>query len=71
MGGTLINYPEVIRTNAATLLLINIILISVIFTPGVYFMSIHLANFYLLTWPKFAKSSLSNIPEEIIQECNL
>ena len=49
MGGNLINYPEDVGTNTATLLLIKIFLNSVISTPGARFMSIDLANFYLMS----------------------
>ena len=74
MGSNLINYPDDIGTNKATLLLIKIFLNSVISTPGVQFMSINLANFYLMTplkQPEFAKIKLGNIPEEIIHEYKL
>ena len=74
MRGNLINYPNDVGTNMATLLLIKIFLNSVISTPGVRFMSINLANFYLmipLKRPKFAKIELSDIPEEIRQEYKL
>ncbi len=49
MGSNLIKYPEDIGTNTAMLLLINIFLNSVISTPGACFMTIDLANFYLMT----------------------
>ncbi len=49
MGGNLINYPKNIGTNTAMLLLIKMFLNSVISTPGACFMSIDLANFYLMT----------------------
>ena len=49
MGCILITYPDDVGTNTATLLLIKIFLNSVISTPGAYFMSINLANFYLMT----------------------
>ncbi len=49
MGGNLINYPEDIGTNMAMLLFIKIFLNNVISTPGARFMSIDLANFYLMT----------------------
>ena len=49
MGGNLINYPEDVGTNTATILLIKIILNSVISTRGACFMNINLANFYLMT----------------------
>ncbi|KAL7479612.1 hypothetical protein ACHAW6_005339 [Cyclotella cf. meneghiniana] len=42
--------------------------------PGAHFMSIDLANFYLMTplkRPEFAKIKLSNIPEEIRHEYKL
>ena len=74
MGGNLINYLEDIGTNTATLLLIKIFFNSVISTWGAHFMSLNLANFYLMTplkQPKFAKIKLSNILEEIIQEYKL
>ena len=74
MGGKLINYPEDVGTNTATLLLIKIFLNSVISTLGAYFKNINLAIFYLMTplkQPEFTKIKLSNIPEEIIQEYNL
>ena len=74
MGGNLINYPDDVGPNTATLLLIKIFLNSVISTPGAHFMSIDLANFYLMTplkRPEFAKIKLSDIPEEIIQEYKL
>jgi hypothetical protein len=49
MGGNLINYPNDMGTNTAMLLLIKIFLNSVISRPGTRFMSINLANFYLMT----------------------
>ena len=49
MGGNLINYPDDVSTNTATLLLIKIFLNSVISTLSTCFMSINLANFYLMT----------------------
>ena len=49
MGGNLINYPKNIGTNTAMLLFIKIFLNSVISTHGTQFMSIGLANFYLMT----------------------
>ena len=74
MGGNLINYPEDVGTNMATLLLIKIFLNGVISTLGVRFMSTNLANFYLTTpleRPEFSRIMLSNIPEEVIQEYSL
>ena len=65
MDGNLINYPKDVGTNTATLLLIKIFLNSVISTLGVHFLSIDLANFYLMTplkRPEFAKIKLSDIP---------
>eukprot|EP00804_Cyclotella_cryptica_P003011 CCRYP_006014-RA/>CCRYP_006014-RA protein AED:0.45 eAED:0.45 QI:0/-1/0/1/-1/1/1/0/157 len=71
MRGNLINYPDDVGTNTATLLLIKMFLNSVISTPGARFMSIDLANFYIMNTlkrPEFAKIKLCDIPEEFIQE---
>ncbi len=49
MGGNLINYPDDVGTQIATLLLIKIFLNSVISTKGAKFDNADLANFYLMT----------------------
>ena len=49
MGSNLINYPKNIGNNTAKLLLIKIFLNSVIITLVAQFMTIDLANFYLMT----------------------
>ena len=74
MGGNLINFQDDIGTITSTVLLINIFLNSVISTPRVCFMSINLANFYIMTplkQPEFSKIMLSNISEEIRHEYKL
>eukprot|EP00804_Cyclotella_cryptica_P029606 CCRYP_017297-RA/>CCRYP_017297-RA protein AED:0.46 eAED:0.12 QI:0/-1/0/1/-1/1/1/0/186 len=49
MGGNLIHHPKDMGTNTAKRLLIKIFLNSVISTQGAHFISIDLANFYLMT----------------------
>ena len=71
---TFLNYSEDVGTNTAMLLLIETLLKRIVSTPGAQFMTIGLANFYIMTplkWPEFAKIKLSDIPEETIDEYNL
>jgi hypothetical protein len=67
MGVNLINYPEEIGTNTATLPIVKIFINNVITTSDT-FMSINLVNFYLMTLlklPKFTKIKLSLTPQRI------
>ena len=74
MDSNLINYLEDVGMPTANLMLIQIFLNSVIFTPGAQCAMTDIENFYLMTplkWPEFAKIKHTDIPAEMIKEYNL
>ena len=74
VGGDKINYPGEVATPIAEMLVKKLLFNSVISTVGAKFMIIDISNFYLMMPPKCPESiriSICDIPEEIINGCNL
>jgi hypothetical protein len=74
VGGNKINYPGKVATPTAEMLDAKLLFNSIISTHGARFMTMDIANFYLMTprkRPKYVKIKLSDIPEEIIVEYKL
>jgi hypothetical protein len=74
VGGNRINYPGKVATPTAEMLVAKFLFNSVISTHGARFMTMDIANFYLMTplkRPEFVKIKLRDIPEEIIVEYKL
>jgi hypothetical protein len=74
VGGNKINYPGEVATPTAEMLVAKLLFNSVISTHGARFMTMDIANFYLMTplkRPEYVKIKLSDIPEEIIVEYKL
>ena len=74
MGGNKINYPGDCGTPTADLLTVKLLLNSVISTPGAKFMTMDIANFYLMTSLKrkeYLRMKMSDIPDAIIQQYKL
>jgi hypothetical protein len=74
VGGNKINYPGKVATPAAEMLVAKLLFNSVISTHGARFMTMDIANFYLMTplkRPEYVKIKLSDIPEEIIVKYKL
>ena len=74
VGGNRINYPGKVATPTAEMLVAKLFFNSVISTHGARFMTMDIANFYLLTplkRPEYVKIKLRDIPEEIINEYKL
>ncbi len=74
VGGNRINYPGVVATPTAEMLVAKLLFNSTISTSGARFMTMDISNFYLnspLPRPEFICIKLSNIPEEIIKEYKL
>ena len=74
VGGDRINYPGEVGTSTAEILVAKILYNSVISTKNARFMTMDIANFYLMTplsRPEYICVSIRDIPEEIIQEYNL
>jgi hypothetical protein len=69
VGGNRINYPGKVATPMAEMLVAKLLFNSVISTHGARFMTMDIANFYLMTpikRPEYVKIKLMDIPEEII-----
>ena len=74
VGGNKINYPGKVATPTAEMLVAKLLFNSVISTQGARFMTMDIANFYLMTplkRPEYVKIKLSDIPEEIIVKYKL
>ena len=74
VGGNRINFPREVGTPTAEMLLVKIMLNSIISTLGAKFMTIDIANFYLVTpmeWHGYHKLKLSALSVEIILEYKL
>ena len=74
VGGDRINYPGEVGTPTAEMLVAKILFNSVISTKNARFMTMDIANFYLMTplaRPEYIRVSIRDIPDEIIQEYNL
>ena len=74
VGGDRINYPGEVGTPTAEMLVAKILFNSVISTKNARFMTMDIANFYLMTplsRPEYIRVSIRDIPEEIIQEYDL
>jgi hypothetical protein len=74
VGGDCINYPGNKATPTADLTTAKLLIYSTISTPGMIFLGIDLANFYLNTPmpnPKYMHLQLDIIPKEIIVAYNL
>jgi hypothetical protein len=74
VGSDRINYPGEVGTPTVEILVVTILFNSVISTKNARFMTMDVANFYLMTplsRPEYIRVSIRNIPEEIIQEYNL
>ena len=66
VGGNKINYPGKVATPTAEMLVAKLLFNSVISTQGARFMTMDIANFYLMTplkRPEYVKIKLSDIPE--------
>jgi len=74
-GGDRVNYPYEVTTKTADIITAKILINSTISTPGARFMSADLKDFYLSTKqmlrPEYARVSLKQIPQEIIDHYNL
>jgi hypothetical protein len=71
IGGNLVHYPSSVGTRTADLLTVNLLLNSIISTPGARFMSLDINNFYFMapmTRYKYARMNLTDFPEEMIEE---
>ncbi len=74
VGGNKINYPGEVATPTAEMLVAKLLFNSIISTHGAQFMTMDIANFYLMTplkRPEYVKIKLSDIPEVIIVEYKL
>ena len=74
VGGDRINYPGEVAAPTAEILMANILFNSIISTKGARFMTIDIANFYLMTplaRPEYIRVKLSNLPDKIINEYKL
>ncbi len=74
VGGNKINYPGEVATPTAEMLVAKLLFNSVISTHGARFMTMDIANFYLMTplkHPEYVKIKLIDIPEEIIVKYKL
>jgi hypothetical protein len=74
VGGNKINYPGKVATPTAEMLAAKLLFNSVISTHGARFMTMDIANFYLMTplkRPEYVEIKLSDIPEEIIGKYKL
>ena len=74
VGGNRINYPGKVATPTAKMLVEKLLFNSMILTHSARFMTIDIANFYLMTplkHPEYVKIKLRDIPEEIIVEYKL
>ena len=74
VGGNRINYPGKVATPTAGMLVEKLLFNSVISTHSARFMTMDIANFYLMTplkHPEYGKIKLIDIPEEIIVKYKL
>lgn len=74
VGGNKITYPGDVSTPAAHLETAKLLFNSALSRPGARFMTLDLANFYLMTEIndfEYLRIKLNDMPEEIINECNL
>ena len=74
VGGNKINYPGKVATPTTEMLVAKLLFNSFISTQGARFMTMDIANFYLMTplkRPEYVKIKLSDILEEIIVEYKL
>ncbi len=74
VGGNKINYPGEVATPTTEMLVAKLLFNSVISAHGARFMTMDIANFYLMTplkHPEYVKIKLIGIPEEIIVEYKL
>ena len=74
VGGNRINSPGEVATPTAEMLVAKLLFSSVISAHGERFMTMDIANFYLMTplkRPEYVKIRLRDIPEEIIVEYKL
>ena len=74
VGGNKINYPGEVATPTAEMLVAKLLFKSIISTHRARFMTMDIANFYLMTpfkRPEYVKIKLSDIPEEIIVKYKL
>ena len=74
MVATKINYPGEVATPTAEMLVAKLLFNSVISTHSARFMTMDIANFYLMTplkHPEYGKIKLIDIPEEIIVKYKL
>ena len=70
VDGDRINYPGEVGTPTAEMLVAKMLFNSVISTKNTRFMTMDIANFYLMTplsRPEYIRVSIRDIPEEIIQ----
>jgi hypothetical protein len=74
VGEDEINYPGNCATPTRDLTLFKIMLNSVISTPGAWFMSLNIKNFYLnmpMSRYEYIQIKIDDVPEEIIKQYNL
>jgi hypothetical protein len=74
VGGNRINYPDEVATPMAEMLVVKLLFNSVLSTHGARFMTMDIANFYLMTpleRPEYVKIKLRDVREEIIVEYKL
>ena len=72
--GNIINYPGEVATPTAKMLVAKLLFNSVVSTHRARFMTMDIANFYLMSplkRPEYVKINLRDIPEEIILEYKL
>ncbi|KAL7482758.1 hypothetical protein ACHAW6_008417 [Cyclotella cf. meneghiniana] len=70
-GGNKCNYPFVVASPTAEMLVTKIFFNSVISTPGACFMTMDISNFYLMTpllWPDCICIKLTDVLDKIIQQ---
>ena len=73
VGGNRINYPGKVATPTAEMLVVKLLFNSVISTYRARFMTMDIANFYLMTplkQPEYVKIKLRDIPEELLLNTN-
>ena len=73
-GGDKINYPGLVATPTAEMLVAKLLFNSVVSTPGAKFMTIDISNFYLMTpllRPEYLRIKMADLQDEIIVEYRL
>jgi hypothetical protein len=74
VGGDRINYPGAVATPTAEMLVAKMLFNSINSTKDARFVTMDISNIYLMTplhCPEFIRMKLSDIPDEVIEECKL